>query len=103
MNYHRESTVLEAAIASLEPEILVAKITTVRPPPIEKGIETLILDHRDFSEKSLNDFKKALKSFGLHLGNADEEYGSPSSDTFVLYIAKNKLTKSELKDLLQID
>jgi len=67
-----------------------------------KNISLIILDYQEFSEKAFQDFKKALESFGLYMGDVLEDYeetdGGNGTDTYCLYIAKRKMTPSELKE-----
>jgi hypothetical protein len=72
-----------------------------------KNIETLTLDWKEFSEEAFQEFKKALKTFGLYIGdiyvdyyNYKEEEGN-GTDTYCLYIAKRKMTPKELKETFE--
>lgn len=61
----------------------------------------ITLDWKEFSDPAFKEFREALKDFGLYLGDADIEInGESTSDTYYLYIARKKLPKETLSELI---
>jgi effector-binding domain-containing protein len=64
-----------------------------------KVITTFTFSYKEFSESAYEEFKKAFEEIGYYLGDICEDYyGENASDTYVLYLAKRKLTKKQLKE-----
>lgn len=67
-----------------------------------KKIEAITLDWKEFSQEAFQEFKKALKSFSLYMGDILEDYeevdGGNGTDTYCIYIAKRKMSPKELKE-----
>ena len=61
-------------------------------------IHVFPLSWREFSESAYNEFKDVFEDYGIYMGDVlNDFYGSNDSDTFMIYIAKRKLSKDELK------
>jgi len=57
------------------------------------------LDWKEFSEGAFTQFKEAIEEHGLYLGDLVEDYyGENNSDTYILYINREKLKKNEIKE-----
>jgi recombination DNA repair RAD52 pathway protein len=63
--------------------------------------KVMILDWKEISGSAVSDLKRALRSFGLHLGDAEWEYFHKAvSDTYTLYVSTKKAERKQLKKML---
>jgi hypothetical protein len=76
-----------------EPEAVQAVEESKKTSP--KDLQMVEADYKDIDELK-SSFIKALKKFGINVYDSPESEGS---DTYILYLTKEKLTKSQLKDI----
>jgi hypothetical protein len=81
-------------------KVLGCKIVGARKKVTNSQILNYItLDNQEFSDSALKDFKKTFKKLGFYLGDFEQEfYGEAQGDTYILYVAKKKLPKKQLKE-----
>jgi hypothetical protein len=61
-------------------------------------IHVFPLTWKECSEEAYNNFKEVFENYGIYMGDVLVDfYGENGTDTYIIYIAKRKLSKDELK------
>jgi hypothetical protein len=73
--------------------------------PKELKVMSVECHHRRFFGELWIELTAALKEFGLHLGDAEKEYGrcNPGSEYHTYYLARQTLTRQQLARLLHLE